>query len=95
LLFQLIAGTNYDVFNVYGAIGYLSATSETDLLGTYRVSNGILFSEEIVDPFSVKSDTSGVTATLGANLKLGVFGLNASYTLADFDTASLGINLMF
>ncbi|MBD3864545.1 DUF6588 family protein [Olleya marilimosa] len=95
LLFQLIAGTNFKVLNFYGAVGYLSATSETDLLGTYRVSDGILFSEEIVDPFSVDSKTNGVTATLGANVKAGFFGINASYTLADFDTASLGINFMF
>lgn len=95
LLFQLIAGTKFEVINVYGAVGYLSADSKTDLLGTYRVSDGVLFSEEIVDPFTVDSKTSGVTATLGANLKLGVFGINASYTLAEFDTASLGLNLMF
>ena len=95
LLFQLIAGTNFKVLNFYGAVGYLSATSETDLLGTYRVSDGILFSEEIIDPFSVDSKTNGVTATLGANVKAGFFGINASYTLADFDTASLGINFMF
>lgn len=94
-MFQLIAGTNFKVFNVYEALGYLSAKSRTDLLVTYRVSNGILFSEEIVDPFSVESETNGVTAILGANLKLGFFGLNASYTIAEFDAASLGVNFMF
>ncbi|WGD33828.1 DUF6588 family protein [Olleya sp. YS] len=95
LLFQVIAGTNFKVFNVYGSLGYLSAKSTTDLLGTYRVSNGILFSEEIVDPFSVESETNGVTATFGGNLKLGFFGLNASYTFAEFDAASIGINFIF
>ncbi|RAJ11791.1 DUF6588 family protein [Olleya aquimaris] len=95
LLFQVIAGTNFKNFNLYGSLGYLSANTTTDLLGTYRVSNGVLFSEEIVDPFSIESETKGVTATFGGNLKLGFFGINASYTFAEFDAASIGINFMF
>ncbi len=95
MLYQLIVGTKLNVINFYGAVGYLSGKNQTDLLGTYRVSNGILFSEEIKDPFSVKSDTNGVVATLGANLKLGFFGLNATYTIADFSSASVGMNFSF
>ncbi|WP_452219591.1 DUF6588 family protein [Lacinutrix salivirga] len=95
MLYQLIAGTTFKKLNAYAGLGYLNANTTTDLLGTYRVSDGVLFSEEIVDPFSVDYETSGVTATLGANLKLGFFGLNASYTLAEFDSASLGIHFMF
>ena len=33
--------------------------------------------------------------TLGANLKLGFFGINADYTIAEYDSASLGINFGF
>lgn len=91
-LFQLIAGTKLKIVNFYGAIGYIKGDSTTDLLGTYRVSNGALTSEEIVDPFSIDSKISGVTTTLGATLKLGFFGLNASYTLGEFDTVSVGLN---
>ncbi|MGB1307935.1 MAG: DUF6588 family protein [Oceanihabitans sp.] len=95
LLFQIIAGTKLKVLNAFGSIGYLYGTTKTDLLGTYRVTNGILFSEDIKDPFSVKSKTKGVTATVGANVKVGFFSLNASYTLAEFDSASLGLNFSF
>jgi hypothetical protein len=59
------------------------------------VSNCIIFSEEIVDPFSIKQDTSGIKATVGTNLKIGFFSINADYTLAEFDSASLGLNFSF
>ena len=95
MLFQLIVGTKLKIINFYGGLGYVNGKSTTDLLGTYRVSNGAVFAEEIVDPFSIKQDISGVRATVGANLKLGFFGLNADYTLAEFDSASLGINFSF
>ena len=95
LLFQIIAGTRLKIINFYGGLGYISGKSNTDLLGRYVVSNGIFSSQEIIDPFSVKKNVSGVRATVGANLKLGFFGINADYTLAEFDNASLGINFSF
>lgn len=95
VLFELIVGTKLPVVNFYGGLGYITGKSTTDLLGTYVVTDGFLFSEEINDPFSVEHDISGVRATVGANLKLGFFGLNADYTLAEFDSATLGINFSF
>ncbi|AEH00212.1 DUF6588 family protein [Lacinutrix sp. 5H-3-7-4] len=95
LLFQAIVGTRFKILNFFGAVGYISGENETSLLGTYTVSDGVFFSEDIVDPFTIESDTKGVTATLGANLKLGFFGLNAAYTIADFSSASLGMNFSF
>jgi hypothetical protein len=61
-------------------------------LGTYIVTDGALFSEELIDPYSVEQKVSGVRASLGAHLKLGFFGLNLDYTVAEFNSASLGIN---
>lgn len=95
MLYQLVVGTNLKIFNVYGSVGYLDGQNETDLLGRYRVSDGFLFTEEIVDPFSVESETTGVVATVGAQVKLGFFGVNAAYTIADFSSASLGMNFSF
>ncbi|MDG5493087.1 DUF6588 family protein [Psychroserpens sp. SPM9] len=95
LLFQLIVGTKLPIVNFYGGLGYITGTSTTDLLGTYVVTDGLLFSEEINDPFSIEHDVSGIRATVGANLKLGFFGLNADYTVAEFDSATLGINFSF
>ena len=95
ILLQLIVGTKLKIINFYGGLGYVNGKATTDLLGTYRVSNGVISSQEITDPFSVKKDVSGIRATVGANLKLGFFGLNADYTLAEFDNASLGVNFSF
>lgn len=94
-LFQLIASTKLPVINFYGGIGYIKGTSESDMLGTYRVSNGILTSEDIVDPFSVSSEVASVRGTIGTKLKLGFFRLNAEYHLSEFDAFSVGINFGF
>ncbi|TJY37244.1 DUF6588 family protein [Pontimicrobium aquaticum] len=95
MLYQLVVGTKLKMINFYGGLGYVSGKSTTNLLGTYRVSNGVVFADEIVDPFSIKQDVKGVRTSLGANLKLGFFALNADYTFAEFDSASLGINFSF
>jgi hypothetical protein len=95
LLFQLLAGTKLKVINFYGGLGYITGKSTTDLLGTYRVTYNAISSEEIIDPFSINQDVSGIRATVGANLKLGFFGLNLDYTIAEFDSASLGLNFSF
>ncbi|WP_417882470.1 DUF6588 family protein [Xanthomarina gelatinilytica] len=94
-LFELIASTNFKVLNAYGAIGYLSGKSQTELLGTYVVTDGLLYSESIVDPFSIEEKVNGIRTTLGANVKLGFFSLNVDYTFAEFNSASLGLNFSF
>ncbi len=95
LLFELIVGTKLKIINFYGALGYLDGKSTTDLLGTYRVTDGQFFSQEIVNPFSIEQNVSGMRATIGTHLKLGFFGLNANYTLAEFNSASVGLNFSF
>jgi len=94
-LFQLVASTKMPIINFYGGVGYIKGKSESDLLGTYRVSNGVVTSEDITDPFSVSSEVSGVRGTLGTKLKLGFFRLNAEYHLAEFNAFSVGINFGF
>tara|TARA_R110002049_G_scaffold80832_4_gene205546 strand:+ start:4458 stop:5477 length:1020 start_codon:yes stop_codon:yes gene_type:complete len=94
-LFQLIASTKMPVINFYGGLGYIKGKSESDMLGTYRVSNGVLTSENIVDPFSVSSKVSAVRGTIGTKLKLGFFRLNAEYHLSEFDAFSLGVSFGF
>lgn len=94
-IFQLQASTKLPVFNVYGGIGYISATSDFDVLGAYRVRAGIPLletSSEFNDPFSIKNKISGVRGTLGASLKLGFFGVHADYNIAKFNNASVGLH---
>lgn len=94
-LFQLIASTKLPVINFYGGLGYIKGKSESDLLGTYTVSNGPLFSQTVTDPFSVSSEVSAVRGTLGTKLKLGFFRLNAEYHFSEFDAVSVGVNFGF
>lgn len=94
-LFQLIASTKMPVINFYGGLGYIKGKSESDLLGTYRVTNGFVTSEEIVDPFSVSSEVSSVRGTIGTKLKIGFFRLNAEYHLSEFNAFSVGVNFGF
>lgn len=94
-LLQLIASTKLPVINFYGGIGYIKGESNSDMLGTYIVSNGLLTADPIVDPFSVKSEVSSVRGTLGTKLKLGFFRINAEYHLSDFNAFSVGINFGF
>lgn len=91
-LFQFIASTKLPIINFYGGIGYISGTSDTDLKGTFIVTNGDISADPLVDPFSVSSKVSDIRGTLGAKLKLGVFRLNAEYQISDFDVFSVGIN---
>lgn len=93
-LFQLIASTKLPVINFYGGIGYIKGKSESDLLGTYRGTSGFFY-KEVVDPFSVSSEISGVRGTIGTKLKLGFFRLNAEYHLAEFNAFSVGFNFGF
>ncbi|GAA0712369.1 hypothetical protein GCM10009430_02720 [Aquimarina litoralis] len=95
LLFQLIGSTKLPVFNVYGGIGYISGTSNTDLKGVYRVQSGVISSEEITDPFSIESKVSGVRGTIGAKVSLGFFKANLEYNIAEYSGASLGLNFGF
>ena len=95
ILLELIVGTKLKIINFYGGLGYITGKSTTDLLGTYRVSDGVLFSEEIIDPFSIKQDISGLRGTIGSHLKIGFFSFNLDYTIAEFDSASLGFNFSF
>lgn len=94
-LFQLVASTKLPVVNLYGGVGYIKGTSDSDLLGDYRVTNGAFTSQTITDPFSVSSDVASLRGTIGAKLKLGFFRLNAEYHISEFDAFSVGVNFGF
>ena len=91
-LFQAIASTKLPLINFYGGIGYIIGKSESDIVGNYRVTDGLLTTQTITDPFSVSSEISSIRGTLGAKLKIGFFRLNAEYHVSEFDSVSLGIN---
>lgn len=92
--FNAVVSTKLPVINFYGGMGYITGNSETDVLGTYRVTSGP-FQTTYEDPFTVSNDVSGVTANFGFKLKLGFFRIHGDYNLAEFSTATLGVNFGF
>jgi len=94
-LFQIQASTKLPVINFYGGIGYVSGNSEFNVLGNYKVVDGIPIDEdtdEFQNPFSVENSVSDVRGTLGLILELGFFGLHVDYTFSQFDNASVGMH---
>ncbi|WP_299255006.1 DUF6588 family protein [uncultured Aquimarina sp.] len=87
-----IISTKLPKFNFYGGFGYYTGNSTADILGTYRVQNGPLASQTVEDPISVDNKTSGLKATIGANVKLGFFRANLDYTLQNYQNLSIGLN---
>lgn len=93
-LFQLQASTRLPVINFYGGLGFVTGTSNFDVLGTYTVRAGTPLTEvtsTFQDPFSVKNKASGVKATLGTILQLRFFSIYAEYNFSEYSTASAGI----
>lgn len=93
-LFQVHASTKLPMINFYGGLGYVTGTSDFDVLGTYTVRAGTPLTETsstFVDPFSIKNKVSGVKATLGTRLSLNFFSIYAEYNVAEYSTASAGI----
>ena len=82
------------VINFYGALGYITGSSDIDLLGEYVVTAGP-FQQTYRDPFTVSQDASGVVATLGTKIKLGFFRLNAEYNISEFSTFTAGMSFGF
>lgn len=92
--FSAVVSTKLPVINFYGGLGYISGKSESDLLGTYTVTSGPI-QTTYTDPFNITNDVSGVNANVGFKLKLGFFRINGEYNMAEFSTATLGINFGF
>jgi hypothetical protein len=93
-LFQIQASTKLPLINFYGGVGFITGTSDFDVLGTYTVRAGTPITEvssTFNDPFSVKNKISGMKATIGTRLQLGFFSIYAEYNASEYSTASAGI----
>lgn len=89
-LFELVTSTRFEKLNFYGGLGYVTGNSETRLLGTYELQTRTPVT--FTDPFDIQNEISGFRANLGANLRLGWFGLNTAYTFQGYNNFTLGIN---
>ena len=96
--YAALVSTKLKVIDFYGSIGYINASSSSDLIGRYEISEGQLAGTNanptviVEDPISISSDTSSLQATLGFKLKLSFFRINGQYSFQEYDTVSLGLN---
>lgn len=89
-LFEMVASTRFQKLNFFGGIGYVTGDSDTRLQGTYEVQTRTPVT--FTDPFDYQNEVSGFRANLGANLRLGWFGMNLAYTFQGYNNLALGLN---
>lgn len=89
-LISAIASTKFPMFNFYTGFGYYSGATTTELKGTYLVSRETVV---LTDPVSVDHKESGLKATFGTRVTLGFFKVNLDYTLQNYSTLSMGLNV--
>ena len=89
-LFELVGSTKFEKLNFYAGLGYVTGNSDTRLRGTYELQTRTPVT--FTDPFDYQNEVSGFRANLGANLRLGWFGLNTAYTFQGYNNFTFGIN---
>ncbi len=78
-------------FTVYGSLGYNSASSELQLLGTYELDQSV---NTLNDPVDLSFSNSGVRGSAGLRMKLLAFlTLHADYTLQEYNTLTAGVGI--
>jgi hypothetical protein len=107
---SLLIGTNLPIFNVYGALGYMSSQANLAMKGSYYAGGDLnatnynsTTNKVIVNKSDLKTDPvnmdfakfSNVKVTLGMRLKLAVITINADYSYAGYSIYSAGLGLSF
>lgn len=91
-VFTGIVSTDFSRLNFYGGIGYITGHTTTRLKGDYQIEEGPFKGTLFTDPYHLNNHADGVKGTLGAQLKLGRFRLNADYSFQKYNNISGGIN---
>jgi len=88
---QALISKKVSVLTVYGGLGYNMASSNLGVNGNYDLDGD--GSYETKDPVALNFSTSGVRATGGLRLKLAVFTLHGDYTLAKYNSLTVGFGI--
>ncbi|WP_166386647.1 MULTISPECIES: DUF6588 family protein [unclassified Polaribacter] len=95
---QAIASLNFPIINIYGGIGYNSGSSTYKMNGTFtgiyetgQPAPNDTVKESLNVPTNLDFESRGFTSTIGARLSLGFFKIFGSYSIQEYNTASLGI----
>ena len=97
---QALGSLDFQIVTLYGGVGLNGGKSTFNINGDYQLTYDIESSdgtiqgsivESISDPVSLKFNSSGTRATLGARLNLPFIKIFADYTLQEYNTATLGV----
>jgi hypothetical protein len=90
--YQFLLSKKLSIFTLYGSAGYISGTSDFDLLGTYYPSAEL---PPVIDPISLSYAVGGAMGNVGVRIDLGPIFINTDYTFQEFNiiTAGLGVSI--
>lgn len=102
---NILAGKHYSILSLYAGIGYQSASTKINTRGSYPVVVPKSGSVEPGEPLNeIQSIDEPINFTLkgvnnfhavgGLRLKLAVFSISASYTLAEYPTLKAGLGII-
>lgn len=91
-LVQVLMSKKLNNVTLYGGLGYNTARSNADVLGSYRVF-GSNEDDEVVltDPFSLSFANKSMRVNAGARLNIGGFYLHAEYSLQEYSAVTAGV----
>ena len=105
---MLLAGKNLPVLAIYGGVGFERSTTTVATPGSFPVkvkddpdnpeydSERPMVIQRFDDPIDLEfSGTNSLRAMLGMRVRLGLFSINADYTLARYPIASVGLGISF
>lgn len=101
---QLVASLDLPLISFYGALGFSSSNAAVSLKGNYQVNYDVedssgntvsSVSESLVDPLSIRYDSSGTRLTMGARLNLLFFKVFTDYTIQEYNTLNVGFAFSF
>ncbi|MCP4456971.1 MAG: hypothetical protein GY816_02930 [Cytophagales bacterium] len=91
---QVLASKKLSVLTPYISIGYNIVSSNLDVKGTYRYTNDLGASVDLVNPISLEfGEGNSPRATIGAQLKLLILTLHADYTFQNYNTFTAGVGI--
>jgi len=90
---QGLISKDYKFFSMYAGLGFNTASSDFNLLGTYDVNPDSTIDPLLIDPITMNFTSGGPRATAGFRLKLAVITLHADYTFQEYNTLTVGFGI--
>lgn len=90
---QGLISKDYKMFSMYAGLGFNTASSNFNLLGTYDLDSNSTIDPILHDPIALHFTSGGPRATAGFRVKLAVITLHADYTIQEYNTLTVGFGI--